>query len=57
MKPDVLVKGGDYAKDQVVGWQWVESYGGEVVVANLVRGRSTTNIVTRIATGKRRRTR
>ena len=33
LKPDVLVKGGDYAgKEEVVGWEIVEGYGGEVKV-------------------------
>jgi len=48
IKPDVLVKGGDYRPDQVVGHDLVESYGGKVVLAPLVEGMSTTNIVARV---------
>lgn len=45
LRPDVLVKGGDYRVDQVVGHQLVESYGGTVVTTPLVEGVSTTRIL------------
>ena len=45
--PDVLVKGGDYRPDQIVGAEEVTAAGGRVVVAPLVPGRSTTGIVQR----------
>ena len=45
--PDVLVKGGDYRKKDIVGGAEVEAAGGEVVVAPLVPGRSTTAILQR----------
>ena len=45
--PDVLVKGEDWAH-YVSGRDTVESHGGRVVLARLVQGRSTTNIVDRI---------
>ena len=48
IKPDVLVKGEDYAKTQVVGWDLVESYGGHVALAPLIDGRSTTSVIQRI---------
>lgn len=48
LRPEVLVKGGDYSPDQVVGHEVVESYGGEVRMAPLVKGVSTTNIVERV---------
>lgn len=48
IKPDVLVKGGDYAIDQVVGAPIVEAYGGEVRVLGLVEDSSTTAIVEKI---------
>lgn len=48
VKPDVLVKGGDYAVDQVVGADFVRTYGGEVRVLGLVENSSTTAIVDRI---------
>jgi D-beta-D-heptose 7-phosphate kinase/D-beta-D-heptose 1-phosphate adenosyltransferase len=46
--PDVLVKGGDYEPDQVVGAQTVENAGGRVAILPLVAGRSTTNVLERI---------
>jgi D-beta-D-heptose 7-phosphate kinase/D-beta-D-heptose 1-phosphate adenosyltransferase len=48
IRPDVLVKGADYAKEQVVGWDLVESYGGCVALAPLIDGRSTSNVIARI---------
>lgn len=48
LKPDVLVKGGDYTLDQVVGRTFVESYGGKVVVVPYLEGKSTTNVIRRI---------
>jgi D-beta-D-heptose 7-phosphate kinase/D-beta-D-heptose 1-phosphate adenosyltransferase len=47
IKPSVLVKGGDYRRDQVVGRELVEAQGGEVVLVDLVPGFSTTRIVER----------
>ncbi len=44
LKPDVLVKGADYRRDQVVGGDVVESYGGRVELVQLVEGYSTTGI-------------
>ena len=51
IKPDVLVKGADYSIDQVVGRDVVESYGGKVVLVELVPDTSTTLIVKRLKTG------
>ena len=48
VRPDVLVKGADYKKEQVVGWDLVESYGGRVALAPLIDGRSTSNVIERI---------
>jgi len=45
VRPSVLVKGGDYARDEVVGGEEVEAAGGQVVLIDLVPGHSTTNIV------------
>jgi D-beta-D-heptose 7-phosphate kinase/D-beta-D-heptose 1-phosphate adenosyltransferase len=49
VRPDVLVKGGDYAKEGVVGHEFVESYGGRVVLAPVAKGFSTTELIRRIA--------
>lgn len=46
--PDVLVKGGDYTPDTIVGRSEVEAAGGHVVVIPFVEGRSTTGTVNKI---------
>jgi D-beta-D-heptose 7-phosphate kinase/D-beta-D-heptose 1-phosphate adenosyltransferase len=48
LRPHILVKGGDYTPEGVVGKDLVESYGGRVALIDLVDGRSTTNIIERI---------
>lgn len=48
IKPDVLVKGGDYDKKGVVGWEIVEGYGGEVKVLGFLDDCSTTAIVEKV---------
>jgi D-beta-D-heptose 7-phosphate kinase/D-beta-D-heptose 1-phosphate adenosyltransferase len=48
LKPTVLVKGGDYTLDGVVGRDLVESYGGRVELVEFVSGKSTTNIIEKI---------
>ena len=47
--PDVLVKGGDYALDQIHGREEVEAAGGRVVSLPFVEGASTSGIIERIA--------
>ncbi len=47
LRPDILVKGGDYTPEGVVGKELVESYGGRVELINFVDGKSTTGIVER----------
>src|SRR5206468_496094 len=47
--PDVLVKGGDYQVDHVVGRDVVESHGGRLVLIPLVAGYSTTGVARRLA--------
>ena len=51
VRPDVLVKGGDWPEDQIVGSSFVRSYGGEVHALAFYAGHSTTDIVTRIRSG------
>jgi len=48
LKPDVLVKGGDYTPDTVVGRREVESWGGTVVIVPLTPGQSTTSIIEKL---------
>jgi len=48
VRPDVLVKGGDYTREGVVGHEQVESWGGRVELVEFVDGRSTSGIIEKI---------
>ena len=48
IQPDVLVKGGDYSNEYVIGTNEVESRGGKLVLIPFVEGKSTTNIINKI---------
>lgn len=48
LKPDILIKGADYTIESVVGASFVQSYGGEVRLINLVEGESTTRMVAKM---------
>jgi rfaE bifunctional protein nucleotidyltransferase chain/domain len=48
LRPDVLVKGADYAREAIVGANEVERWGGRVVRVPLVAGVSTTQLLTRL---------
>ncbi|MFL5599164.1 MAG: D-glycero-beta-D-manno-heptose 1-phosphate adenylyltransferase [Gemmatimonadaceae bacterium] len=48
LKPDVIVKGGDYAEATIVGASEVKSWGGKVVVVPLTHGHSTTAIIRKL---------
>jgi D-beta-D-heptose 7-phosphate kinase / D-beta-D-heptose 1-phosphate adenosyltransferase len=52
IKPHVLVKGGDYSREEVVGHEIVEASGGEVVLVDILPGFSTTSLVDRARGGK-----
>ncbi|HUK58528.1 MAG TPA: D-glycero-beta-D-manno-heptose-7-phosphate kinase [Stellaceae bacterium] len=47
MRPDLLVKGADYRPDEVVGGEFVRSYGGRVMLAQILPGYSTTSTIAR----------
>jgi len=49
LKPNVLVKGADWKKNDIVGSNFVLSYGGSVSTVKLVRGHSTSNLIKKIA--------
>ena len=51
IRPEVLVKGADYAPEEVVGGDFVRSYGGRLVLVPLEAGQSTTKTILRIAGG------
>lgn len=51
LRPDVLVKGADYARDAIVGATEVEGWGGRVVRVPLVKDKSTTRLLERLRRG------
>ena len=55
LRPDVLVKGGDYSEQTIVGAEEVRSWGGEVVIVPLVEGMSTTSLITGAALAEKPR--
>jgi D-beta-D-heptose 7-phosphate kinase/D-beta-D-heptose 1-phosphate adenosyltransferase len=48
LRPDVLVKGADYSVEEVVGFDVVQAYGGDVRLADIVDGYSTTAAIARM---------
>lgn len=51
LRPDIIVKGGDYAEDTIVGASEVKAWGGRVMVVPLTPGQSTTGIIERMSEG------
>ena len=51
INPDIIVKGGDYVKEDVIGKNYIEKYGGEVIIFPLSEGFSTTSILEKIYNG------
>lgn len=45
IKPDILFKGGDYSKKEIIGSDYIENYGGKVEIIEILSGYSTTNII------------
>lgn len=45
IKPDILVKGGDWKEEDIVGSDFVRTYGGKVVIFPYIKDKSTTNII------------
>ncbi len=52
LRPDILVKGGDYTPDTVVGREVVEAGGGRVVILPFIPGHSTSRIEERVRSGR-----
>lgn len=48
LKPDVLIKGGDWAQDKVVGRDEIKKWGGKLTLIPEIKGKSTTSIVDKI---------
>lgn len=51
LRPDHLVKGGDYTPDSIVGAEFIKTYGGQLHIVPLVNGQGTTKIIKRIQAG------
>jgi D-beta-D-heptose 7-phosphate kinase/D-beta-D-heptose 1-phosphate adenosyltransferase len=56
LRPNVLVKGGDWTKEQTVGKEVVERSGGEVVIIPFVKGASTSSLIETILKKYEKRT-
>ena len=54
-QPDLLVKGGTYGKEGIVGWEYVESYGGEAKPLGVIPGRSSTSVIEKIKSSEANR--
>ncbi len=52
IRPDILVKGADWNKKEIIGNDFVKSYGGRVLTVKLCKGLSTTNLINKIAKAK-----
>jgi rfaE bifunctional protein nucleotidyltransferase chain/domain len=52
VRPDVLVKGADYKISEIVGSDFVTSYGGKVMRVKLIKGRSTSAVIWKLDTIK-----
>lgn len=48
LKPDVLIKGGDWPEEKVVGREEIRTWGGRIAIIPEIKGKSTTNIVEKI---------
>lgn len=49
VRPDILLKGANWNKNKIVGADFVLKYGGQIITAKLAKGRSTTQIIKKIA--------
>jgi D-beta-D-heptose 7-phosphate kinase/D-beta-D-heptose 1-phosphate adenosyltransferase len=56
LQPDVLVKGGDWTREQTIGKEVVERSGGEVIIIPFIKGASTSNIIETILKRYEKRT-
>ena len=48
LKPDVLIKGSDYCENEIIGASFVKSYGGKILIIDLVDDLSSTNVINKI---------
>lgn len=54
LRPDLLAKGADWKRGQIVGQRWVRQRGGQVVRIRLLKGRSTTELIRRLKRERKR---
>ena len=52
LRPDILIKGGDWKADKIIGAEFVKSYGGQVKTIPYLKGYSTTGLIARILGAK-----
>lgn len=55
IKPDILVKGGDWRKEDIIGNKFVSSYGGKVKTIRYIKGYSTTQLINKIIKNEEKR--
>lgn len=55
VQPDILIKGGDYKPEEVVGYDLVKARGGQVMVIDLIKGLSTTGIINKLSSRPEKR--
>jgi rfaE bifunctional protein nucleotidyltransferase chain/domain len=48
IKPNILVKGGDYKVEDIAGYDFVKDRGGEIKTIQIIEGYSTTNIISKL---------
>ena len=53
-KPDFLIKGADYKINEVIGGNYVKSYGGKVIRIKLTKNQSTSNLIEKIKNNKQK---
>ena len=51
LRPDILIKGGDWETDKIIGAEFVKSYGGRVLTIPYLKGYSTTGLIARLKDG------
>jgi D-beta-D-heptose 7-phosphate kinase/D-beta-D-heptose 1-phosphate adenosyltransferase len=54
VKPDILVKGQDWAQKGIIGQKFVESYGGKIILAPLVEGKSSSATIEKMKSLERK---
>ena len=53
IKPDIYVKGNDYSREEIIGADLIDKYGGEIILLPILEHISTTKIINRIENGEK----